>query len=190
MEPDRIAWSVAPLDRQERRRVAWRLLRELLAAEGHPHASLSNDCPRCGGPHGPVRVDGAPWFASVAYAGAVAVSAVYPRRSESDASPSGFAIDAEPLVDAVRDAAGGAPGGLLRWVRAEAAAKAVGCGLRLDHDRIAVTETADGWSARLPGVRDSVTGREPASAPPGVLLSAALSWAPAAPEEQARPTTP
>ncbi|MBM7463583.1 4-phosphopantetheinyl transferase family protein [Microbacterium dextranolyticum] len=188
MAATRIAWSTAPLDRHGRRAVAWRMLRTMLTAEGYPDATLSNPCPRCGGPHGPIQVAGAPWSASVTYAGAVAVAAVHPRVGGDSEAPTGFAIDAEPLVDTVRDAAGGVPGGLLRWVRAEAAAKAVGRGLRLDVDEISVTETSEGWTALLPGIPVAVTGWEPAVSPPGVLLSVALAPAAAvAPAHRAMP---
>ena len=69
-----------------RREVAWDLLRGILP----PGATLSNACPRCGGPHGPVTVTGAPWRASVSYAGGLAVVGIAPA-----AGIAGLGLDAE-----------------------------------------------------------------------------------------------
>lgn len=144
--------------------MAWELVRELLAREGHADVALSNPCAHCGGPHGPVRVVGAPWRVSVSYAGAVAVVGIHPD------SVSGFGLDAEPLIDPVRDAAGGIEGGLLRWVRTEAVLKADGRGLRGER-RLTITEAGRGWTAD--GAFSGFSGWEP-DGPPGVLVSVAV----------------
>ncbi len=163
----RLAWAVAPGGRAERRERAWNLVRELLAREGHADARLSNACPHCGGPHGPVTVTGAPWRASVSYAGGVVVIGIHPD------TVSAFGIDAERLIDPVRDAAGGIEGGLLRWVRTEAVLKADGRGLRGDAV-VEITENGGQWTAHLPGAAGPFEGWEPVG-PPGVLVSVAVS---------------
>lgn len=147
--------------------MAWELLTELLSADGFPEATLTNTCPRCGGPHGAVQVHGAPWRASVTYAGSLAISAVYPD------VVSGFAIDGETLSDPVRDAAGPVPGGLLRWVRVEAVLKADGRGLRVAPETVELTPHGDDWTARLPASDHVFDGWEPVG-PPGIWLSAAI----------------
>lgn len=214
MDGVRLAWAAAPRERAARRAVAWGLLRELLSEAGHPDASLSHPCPHCGGPHGPVRVEGTvPWQASVAYAGGFALAAIRPRPSPLSSRPDGekppaaretraaevsragggfssphgegFAIDAEPFDDAVREAAGGAPGGLLRWVRTEAVLKADGRGLRVDPAAVEfVSDAGSGtaWTARLADTGVRYRGGEPTGAdvPPGVLVSVAWACAAAA----------
>lgn len=142
-----------------------------------------------------MQVTGAPWLASVSYAGTIAVVAVHPRVHRAGFVPTGLGIDAEPLEDAVRNAAGGAPGGLLRWVRTEAALKADGRGLRIDPAHVEIAETIDGWRARVPGRDCPVTGVEPAPSAeralaPGVLLSVALAWTPEGEAGRDCPTTP
>lgn len=105
----------------------------------------------------------------------------------------GFAIDAEPFDDVVREAAGGAPGGLLRWVRTEAVLKADGRGLRVDPAAVVFVPEDDGgaaWTARLADTGVRFRGGEPAGAdaPPGVLVS--VAWAcPAAEAAPGHPTT-
>lgn len=203
-----IAYARAPvMQRAARRQAAWGLLRGLLAGAGHEDPVLSNPCPRCGGPHGPVllaEADGTPlpWLAGVAYAGGYAVAAVHPRGAGAGAVTA-FAIDAEPLVDAVRDAAGGAPGGILRWVRTEAVLKARARGLRIDPADVEIAEaqTADvdladlapgWWRARVAGAPARFVGAEPSGAlvPPGILVSVALSRDPAAAAASGRPAMP
>lgn len=173
MEGLRLAWAPVPSSRDGRRTVAWGLLQGLLADAGTPSAELTNPCPTCGGPHGPVQVDDKRWFASVTYAGATAVVGILPR-----AGTAGFALDAEPLHDSVREAAGGAPGGLRRWVRVEAALKTTGFGLRVDPASIHVVARDDSsvWSAHVPDEAQQglVAARgEDLSGPPGILLCAA-----------------
>jgi len=165
----RLAWGPVPPGRIARREAAWALLRTLLAEAGAPEVVLTNPCPRCGGAHGPVQLRGAPWWAAVTYAGATAVVGILPR----DAAD-GFALDAEPLHDPVREAAGGIPGGLRRWVRAEAALKADGRGLAVDAASVAIAgDDGDRWVARLPGTARVVHGAE-VEGPPGVLVCAAV----------------
>jgi len=161
----RVAWAEVP-DHAGRRAVAWALLRGLLP----PQARLSNPCPRCGGPHGPVRVAGAPFLASVSYAGGTAVAGVVPA-----AVASAFGIDAEPDRDAA-DLAGvlGPAASVRDWTRVEAALKADGRGLRVDPARVRVAEAAGGWSAVVPGA-PAFSGRE-LPGPPGVLVGAAVRW--------------
>lgn len=183
MDGLRLAWATVPTalgGRAARRDVAWRLARGLLAERGYPDAVLSNPCPRCGRAHGPVQVSGAPWRAAVAYAGTLAIVGVYP-----DATL-GFAIDAEPLVDPVRDAAGGVPGGLLRWVRVEAVLKADGRGLRVDPETVDLTERVGGWTGRIPGTVGTIDGWEP-EGPPGMLVSAAIRPGPGVPAVTGHP---
>ncbi len=168
MEGLRLAWGSVPPGRIARRAAAWELLRSLLADAGAPDAVLTNPCPHCGGPHGPVQVHGAPWWAAVTYAGATAVVGILPR----DAADA-FALDAEPLHDPVREAAGGAPGGLRRWVRAEASLKALGWGLRIDPASIDAADLDDErWAAKIPGAPLTVRGRD-LDGPPAVLVCAA-----------------
>ncbi len=169
MDGLRLAWGRVPVDRAARRSVAWALLRTLLADAGAPDAVLTNPCPTCGGPHGPVQVDDKRWFASVTYAGATAVVGILPR-----AGAAGFALDAEPLHDSVREAAGGAPGGLRRWVRVEAALKTTGFGLRVDPASIELVEDHDDrWTARIPGAAHIVHGAD-VDGPAATLVCAAV----------------
>ncbi|MEZ3162232.1 chemotaxis protein CheY [Microbacterium sp. BWT-B31] len=166
----RLAWRAVP-EGTPRRETAWALLRELLA----PGTELTNPCPRCGGPHGPVRTTDASARPAVAYAGAVAVVAV------ADAGPGGFAIDAEAESDPVRDAAGlrGVLGtrtgvGLRDWVRTEAALKADSRGLRVDPGTVVITPVGTAaWHATVPGGA-AVSGWD-LDGPPGILVSVALS---------------
>ena len=163
-----IAWAeVSP--GAPRREHAWRLLAGMLPAG----AELSNPCPRCGGPHGPVVVSRAPFVASVTYAGAYAIAAVAATR---DATALG--IDAEPEFDARRDAAGmtgvlGEGDATVRdWVRVEAALKADGRGLRVEPSTVVVARAPEGWTAAVPG--GEVYSGWDAAGPHGVLVSVAV----------------
>ncbi|MDY0910467.1 chemotaxis protein CheY [Microbacterium sp. CFBP9034] len=179
----RLRWSVVA-DGVARRVVAWELLLGMLA----PGAELSNPCPRCGRPHGPVRTTDAAARPAVAYAGGIAVAAV------ADAGPGTFAIDAELETDPVRDVAGldGVLGARMNvhlrdWVRAEAALKADGRGLRVDPGVVAVDAvTRTEWRAVVPGGAP-VAGWD-LDRVPGVVVSAAISGAEAgAPGDPAKP---
>ncbi|NNH02952.1 chemotaxis protein CheY, partial [Microbacterium ulmi] len=135
LESVRLAWSAVP-EGGDRRAVAWGLVRELLGDAG-PSARLTNPCAYCGGPHGPLRVGGAPYLAGIAYARDLAVAAVVDAHATRT-----FAIDAEP-----DDASGaglvlgaGAGRTVRDWVRVEAALKADGRGLRVDPALVEVRE--------------------------------------------------
>ena len=167
MEGLRLAWAPVPPSRPGRRKIAWDLLCALLADAGAPDVVLTNPCPRCGEPHGPVQVDDDRWLAAVTYAGATAVVGILPR-----AGGDRFALDAEPLHDPVREAAGGIPGGVRRWVRVEAALKADGRGLAVEPATVAIIDVDDDhWIARFPG-RAPVEGAD-TDGPPGILVCAA-----------------
>jgi len=163
-----IAWVEVPPG-EPRREHAWRLLRAMLPAG----AELSNPCPRCGGPHGPVAVSHAPFLAGVSYAGGYAIAAVAAAR---DAAALG--IDAEPEHDARRDAAG--MSGVLgdgeasarEWIRVEAALKADGRGLRVEPSTVVVAWAANAWTATVPG--GEVYAGWDAAGPPGILVSVAI----------------
>ncbi|PZU30730.1 MAG: chemotaxis protein CheY [Microbacterium sp.] len=184
MSVDGVRWAWTRAGHPERRAAARRLLRELLAEEGLPDAVLASRCPHCGAStHGPVHVLNTPWLASVSYAGGFAIAGIHREVSTGQGlsaghgtcaghgTRGGFGIDAEPLVDAVRDAAGGVPGGVLRWVRTEAVLKADGRALRADPTEVQITAARDGWTARL--AEATYVGREP-DGPPGILVSVAV----------------
>ncbi len=173
----RLGWAVAA-DRDSRRETAWRLLRDLIGQSG---IRLSNRCPRCGGDHGPVELEGAAVTASVSYAAEWAVVALAPAEAGS------MGVDAEPEVDTRRDRAGldgvlGAGSASARdWVRVEAALKADRRGLRIEPGAVHIlggTGTDQGagasWRARVPGRADAVLGWD-LTGPPGILVSAALA---------------
>jgi 4'-phosphopantetheinyl transferase len=147
IEGVRVAWR-AVTNGMPRREAAWELLGELLP----PDATITNPCPRCGGPHGGVRTAGADAVASVTYAGEFAVVAI------ADAAlVASIGIDAEPVADSRRDAAGMTgvlgPGeaSVRSWTRVEAALKADGRGLRVDAATVRIDDAAAGWTAMLPG---------------------------------------
>lgn len=169
VSPVRLAWSTVPPG-TARRDVAWRLLREWA-----PGAALSNPCPRCGGPHGPVRLDGSDLVASVTYAAGFALVGVAPGRLAT-----ALGIDAEPTTDPRRDAAGlqgtlgpGRPADVRSWTRVEAVLKADGRGLRVDPALVEIAESAAGWSARLPDRFRPFTGLD-LEGPRGIVVSAAI----------------
>ncbi len=159
-------------DGTPRRDVAWSLLRELLP----PGATIDNPCPRCGGPHGPVRIQGAPATASVTYAAGRALVAVC--TGADAAGIAALGIDAEPIIDARRDAAGltgvlGAGEASVRsWTRVEAALKADGRGLRVDPATVTVDEEPGGWTARVPG-GGTISGWD-AAGPADLVVSVAV----------------
>lgn len=178
--PIRLRWAVVP-EGTPRRETAWRLLRELI---GVPGILITNPCPRCGGPHGPVHVEGAPVSASVTYAAGFALAATAPEGAGR------LGVDAEPERDRRRDAAGmrgllgeGRTPSVRDWVRVEAALKADGRGVRVEPARVRIDDadaTLEGdsdpphWRGRIPGLADAVAGWDLVG-PPGILVSAALA---------------
>ncbi|WP_243073897.1 chemotaxis protein CheY [Microbacterium sp. SS28] len=180
----RIAWRDIP-EGSPRRDTAWRLLRELLP-DG---AELTNPCPRCGGSHGPVRVSGAPAVVSVTYAGPLAIVAV-----ADTGAVTAIGIDAEPVEDARRDAAGlagvlGAGAASVRsWTRVEAALKADGRGLRVDPASVRVREHDTRWTAVVPGA-EHLQGWD-AEGPEGFVVSVAVRVSAAAAPQPDRATRP
>lgn len=158
-------------DRATRRDVAWDLLRTLLP---DPAARITNECPQCGGPHGPVRIGDADVRLSVAYAAGFAIVCVA-------TGAASVGIDAEPEHDERRDAAGMT--GIVRpdvrasvreWTRIEAVLKADGRGLRVDPAAVTITGTDDGvWLGAIDDSPRRFTGRD-LPGPSGVIVSAAL----------------
>ncbi|SIT69825.1 chemotaxis protein CheY [Microbacterium sp. RU33B] len=178
----RLAWAPVPPG-TPRRETAWATLRSLLP-DG---VELTQVCPRCGGPHGPIAVAGAPSRVSVAYAGAFAIVAVADERIVS-----ALGIDAELEVDPVRDAAGltgvlgpGSSPSVRAWTRVEAVLKADGRGLRVDPASVRVAGDGVGWSAHI-GEGGAFDGWD-ADGPDGVLVSVAVR---AAEEGRAARATP
>lgn len=166
-----VAWRRVPRG-APRRDTAWALLHEMLPAG----ALLGNRCSRCGGPHGAIVVENAPFAASVSYAGDLAVAAVAPLGDGVIA----IGVDAEPDVDPQRDRAGlrGVLGGdrevpVREWTRVEAALKADGRGLRVDPAGVGLVVGAAGWTASVPGGH-RIIGWD-AAAPAGVTISVAVS---------------
>ena len=178
----RLGWAVVG-DVDDRRTVAWRLLRDLI---DQPGIRITNPCPRCGEDHGPVHIEGAAVTASVSYAADWAVVAIAP------AAAGTVGVDAEPEVDARRDRAGltgvlgAGPASVRDWVRVEAALKADRRGLLVEPGLVHVTsvsgpadaENASGavWHADVPGRPDVIAGWDLVG-PPRVLVSAALATA-------------
>lgn len=185
------AWASIPAA-TPRRDVARVLVRSLvdIIAPGCDIA-LSNPCPRCGGPHGPVVVTGAPVVASVAYAtrrgasptkSTIAVAAAA-RESPAASGPAesgptdAIGIDAEFVDDPVRDGIGLAgvlaEGASIRdWVRVEAALKADGRGLRAAPESVEVRPREGGWVATVAGSAHVLHGRD-LSGPSKLIVSVA-----------------
>ncbi|WJL96203.1 chemotaxis protein CheY [Microbacterium sp. ET2] len=157
-----------------RRDVAWTLIAGLA---GNPaDLRIRNPCPRCGGPHGPVVLEGTRLRGSVAYAGRIAVAAV-----AFQAGVIGFGIDAESRVDAARDSAGwegvprpGRHGTVREWTRIEAALKADGRGLGADPADVVIHDVSTGvWRALLPRRTSAAEGWD-VDASPDLVVSAAI----------------
>jgi 4'-phosphopantetheinyl transferase len=153
-----------------RRDIAWALLTDL-AGRRRGTVPIVNPCPRCGGPHGPVVLDGTDLLGSVSYTGDVAVAAVIPA-----AAAAGFGIDAES-ANSWDDTPGrevlGRPADLREWTRVEAALKADGRGLRVEASRVVVAPAPAGWRATVPGSAGVMLGWDvPAPAP--LVVSAAV----------------
>jgi 4'-phosphopantetheinyl transferase len=172
----RIAWAAVP-DGVPRREVALGLLADLL-----PDARFVQSCAWCGGPHGPVRVEGVAALASVTYAGGTAIVGVLPASADALA----LGVDAESAQDPRRDVAGlsGVLGrdaahdpalAVRTWTRIEAALKADGRGLRVDPADVILREDRAGWSAGIPEGAP-VRGWD-VPGPDGVVVSVAVRGA-------------
>lgn len=158
-------------DRPPSRRAAFltgrSLLRELIAAAdpapgghgdrpGSPRL-IEAVCSDCGGPHGPVRIDG--FLASVSHAGGVTAVAVLADTDAHTAGVVGIGLDLEVVpvdqerADAIR-ALLGEPHlsdvlAVRRWTEAEAVLKAEGRGLRVSPDAVVITGGTGGRIARI-----------------------------------------
>lgn len=166
-----VRWTPIPAG-TARRDVAWQLLRTIV---GDPTAAITNTCPFCGGPHGPV------WFAdrdtlgSVSYAGGFAVVAV-----ADAATARAVGVDAESVSHPRRtteDMRGiihpGRSSSLREWTRVEAVLKADGRGLRVAPATLSITEGEGAWRASVGDSDRRYTGWE-VIGPPGVLASVAV----------------
>jgi 4'-phosphopantetheinyl transferase len=165
-----VQWAPVPPG-TARRGIAWGLLRTLV---GEPDASITSACPHCGGPHGPVRIDGAGAVASVSYAGGFAIVCL---AEETVAASVG--VDAEAVSDPRRNATAmrgiihpGRSSSLREWTRVEAVLKADGRGLRVDPAAVALTEGNGQWNAMIAGSDRRFIGWDVAG-PPGILVSIA-----------------
>ena len=164
-------WTPIPPD-TARRGVAWQLLRNLI---GNPAASITNVCPRCGEPHGPVQIVGAPVVASVTYAGGFAIACV-----ADQASAAAVGVDAESVTDPRRSAAAlrgiihpGRSSSLREWTRVEAVLKADGRGLRVAPAAVSLTEGDGAWRATVDGSPRVFDGWD-VPGPPGTIMSLAV----------------
>lgn len=146
----RIAWGYSR-NRAGRRNLGRALLQELLPAG----TALTQVCPVCGGPHGPVMtdVDGtAGPFVSISYAGSLAVVGVAPEGS------AGIGLDVEvnsaSRQAAVREALSDVDAHVSQWTRTEASLKSRGTGLHGRYRGIEFipeaieVEGARGWRAK------------------------------------------
>ena len=155
-----------------RRSVAWQLLRTLV---GDPAASITNACPQCGAPHGPVQIAGARLVASVTYAGGFAIACIADRAYAAAAG-----IDAESVKDPRRSAAAmrgiihpGRSSSLREWTRVEAVLKADGRGLRVAPAAVSLTEGDGAWRATVDGSPRVFDGWD-VPGPPGTIMSLAV----------------
>ena len=170
----RLGWGSIAAGRPRREAASAQLA--LLA----PSARFVQLCPRCGGDHGPVRVDGGALHASVTYAGGLAIVAVI--AADAAVGPRALGIDAEVETDPRRDA-GGMRGVLgpetttaRAWTRAEAVVKADGRGIRIDPASVVVADEgrAGEWRAT---VGDGRYRGWDVAGPSGIVLSAAIRLA-------------
>jgi len=166
-----VQWMPVPPE-TARRDVAWQLLRALV---GDRAASITNACPRCGGPHGPVRIAGGRVVASVTYAGGFAIACI-----ADQASAAAVGIDAESVNDPRRSTAGmrgiihpGGSSSLREWTRVEAVLKADGRGLRVAPAAVSLTEGDGAWRATVEDSRRAFDGWD-LPGPPGTILSVAV----------------
>jgi 4'-phosphopantetheinyl transferase len=160
----RIVWD--DVGTGDRRATSRRLLDELL-----PGAVIrSGPCRRCGGPHGPVRAEGAADAVSVTYAGGLAIVASIPRSVASSIGIDAERGDADSPARIDRMRAGAT---VRDWTRVEAALKADGRGLDVDPALVRLDHRSDGWTAALPGSPAPILGID-AVGPEGVVLSVAI----------------
>lgn len=157
----RLAWAPLPPARA-RRDVAWSLLRDLA-----PGARITNPCPFCGGPHGPVQLHGVPLVGAVTYTQDLAIVGV-----SAASVVSRLAIDAERADAACPVELSGESAGVREWVRVEAALKADGRGIRVDPASVTVRDEDQGWCARVPGRGMPIAGRD-LDGPDGTVVAAA-----------------
>lgn len=166
-----VQWMRVPPE-TARRGVAWQVLRALV---GDAAASISNICPQCGAPHGPVQIAGARVVASVTYAGGFAIACIADR-----AHALAVGIDAESVSDPRRSAAAmrgvihpGKSSSLREWTRVEAVLKADGRGLRVAPAAVSLTEGDRAWRATVEGSPRVFDGWD-LPGPPGTIMSLAV----------------
>ncbi|GAA1966201.1 chemotaxis protein CheY [Microbacterium deminutum] len=155
-----------------RRGIAWQLLRAMVGA---PAASITNVCPQCGAPHGPVRIVGADVVASVTYAGGFAIVC-----TAGKAVAAAVGIDAESVSDPRRSAAAmrgiihpGRSSSLREWTRVEAVLKADGRGLRVAPATVSLREGEGAWNATVEDSPRVFNGWD-VPGPPGTIVSVAM----------------
>jgi len=179
----RIRWARVA-EGAPRRDTAWGLLRSLLPDDG---TRITNECDRCGEPHGRVRIHDPRIRSGVTYAGGFAIVCV------TDEAAS-VGIDAEPEFDARRDAAGlvgivrsGVTTTVRAWTRIEAVLKADGRGLQVDPSRVHIAELGGGtWRASIDGSATVFAGRDVAG-PDRVMVSVAVQPLSRVEGQEARP---
>lgn len=155
-----LAWRRVP-DGVERREVSRALLAELL-----PGAAFVSRCPRCGGPHGRVRVLGGDAAVSVSYAEEWAFVVTAP----------GWrcvGLDAVPASTAGLDRV--LPGGDARsWARVEAVLKVDGRGLTVDPLRVRFADSVVPGAEWTASIDDGVcVAGWDVEGPSGVVLAVA-----------------
>lgn len=162
----------------------WLLARLIADFDDSTDVTISSVCDRCGGPHGPPRVEGAAVAVSVSYAGSVVVSAAV-----DHALASSVGVDAETEADAatgrLKDLATlfapNPPPDLRGWTEIEAALKADGRGLRVEPGAVragaavasALPHARAMW---IPGRSDPIEVAA-ASSPSGLVVSVAIATA-------------
>lgn len=158
---------------QTGRMLVGRLAAEAFGTSGWVVATA--DCPRCGGPHGPVSVEGVPAVASVSHAEGLVVAAL----ARLDvASRIGVDVERSRLPDGRAADLSGLLGGprrtvLRRWTRIEALLKADGRGLRVDPADVRIS----GGRATLPG---AAPGCRVATIAGPVGYTISVAWRPVA----------
>lgn len=142
------------------------LLRELIAAAGHPDVPITARCPDCDAAHGQPLAVGTGWHVSLSYSGDFVVAAAC-------RVPVGVDVEAlmqpEERLDAINKLTG--IRSLVAWTRTEAVLKADGRGLRVDPLHV----TFEGDTATLDGVSYDLREIE---VEPQLLVSVATAVAP------------